>query len=129
MSSLEQRSKTALERFDWPLTTEVTKACLRHCQAIATSHLVRCEICAVGVHLACAVDCSEWSGKVGEPGGYFDRRDILRGALLCCKCFDEYLPYVWADEPESTANGGTYESREGELPWWVTDVEPPLSPQ
>ena len=56
--------------------------------------LVRCERCAVGVHHACAVDYSEWSGKVGEPGGYFDRRDILRGALLCCKCFDEYHPYV-----------------------------------
>ena len=56
--------------------------------------LVRCERCAVGIHPACAVDYSEWSGKVGEPGGYFDRRDILRGALLCCKCFDEYLPYI-----------------------------------
>ena len=26
--------------------------------------LVRCERCAVGVHPACAVDYSEWSGKV-----------------------------------------------------------------
>ena len=31
--------------------------------------LVRCERCAVGIHPACAVDCSEWSGKVVEPGG------------------------------------------------------------
>ena len=85
--------------------------------------LVRCERCAVGVHPACAVDYSEWSGKVGEPRRYFDRRDILRGGLLCYKCFDEYLPYVWTDDPESTANGGTYKPREGELPWWVTDVE------
>ena len=68
--------------------------------------LVRCERCAVGIHPACAVDYSEWSGKVGEPGGYYDRRDILRGALLCCKCFDEYLPYAFEDDPESTANGG-----------------------
>ena len=79
--------------------------------------LVRCERCAVGIHPVCAVDYSEWSGKVGEPGGYYDRRDILRGGLLCCKCFDEYLPYVFADDPESTENGGTYESRVGELPW------------
>ena len=40
--------------------------------------LVRCERCAVGIHPACAVDYSEWSRKVGEPGGYYDRRDILR---------------------------------------------------
>ena len=33
--------------------------------------LVRCERCAVGIHPACAVDYSEWSGKVGEPGGYY----------------------------------------------------------
>ena len=32
--------------------------------------LVRCERCAVGIHPACAVDYSEWSGKLGEPGGY-----------------------------------------------------------
>ena len=44
--------------------------------------LVRCERCAVGIHPACAVDYSEWSGKVCEPGGYFDRRGILKGALL-----------------------------------------------
>ena len=44
--------------------------------------LVRCERCAVGIHPACAVDYSEWSGKVCEPGGYFGRRGILRGALL-----------------------------------------------
>ena len=31
--------------------------------------LIRCERCAVGIHLACAIDYSEWSGKVGEPGG------------------------------------------------------------
>ena len=31
--------------------------------------LIRCERCAVGIHPACAIDCSEWSGKVGEPGG------------------------------------------------------------
>ena len=62
--------------------------------------LVRCERCAVGIHPACAVDYSEWSGKVGEPGGYYDRRGILRGALLCCKCFDDHLPYVWADDPD-----------------------------
>ena len=35
--------------------------------------LVRCERCAVGIHPACAVDYSGWSGKVGEPGGYYDR--------------------------------------------------------
>ena len=32
--------------------------------------LVRCERCAVGIHPACAVNYSEWSGKVGEPGGF-----------------------------------------------------------
>ena len=31
--------------------------------------LVRCERCAVGIHPACAVDYSEWSGSVAEPGG------------------------------------------------------------
>ena len=62
--------------------------------------LVRCERCAVGIHPACAVDYSEWSGKVGEPGGRYDNRDVLRGALLCCKCFDDHLPYAWADDPD-----------------------------
>ena len=33
--------------------------------------LVRCERCAVGIHPACAVDYSEWPGKVGELGGYY----------------------------------------------------------
>ena len=54
--------------------------------------MIRCERCAVGIHPACAIDYSEWSGKVGEPGGLYDRLEILRGSLLCCKCFDEYLP-------------------------------------
>ena len=31
--------------------------------------LIRCERCAVGIHPACAVDYSEWTGKAGEPGG------------------------------------------------------------
>ena len=87
--------------------------------------LVRCERCAVGIHPACAVDYSEWSGKVGEPGGYYDRRDILRGNLLCCKCFDDHLPYVWADDPDHNPDFDHREVREGELPWWITDVDLP----
>ena len=31
--------------------------------------LIRCGRCAVGIHPACAIDYSEWPGKVGEPGG------------------------------------------------------------
>ena len=75
--------------------------------------LVRFERCAVGTHPACAVDYSEWSGKVGEPGGYYDRRGILRKPLLCCKCFDEYLPYAPDDDPDDTANDGLYDTRAG----------------
>ena len=72
---------------------------------------------------------SEWSGKAGEPGGLYDRRGILRGSLLCCKCFDEYLPYASDDDPGDTANEGLYETRiMGGLPWWVTDVGPPPLP-
>ena len=78
--------------------------------------LVRCERCAVGIHPACAVDYSEWSGKLGEPGGYYDNRDILRGALLCCKCFDEHLPYVWADDPDHNPDTVIRETRESGLP-------------
>ena len=74
--------------------------------------LVRCERCAVGIHPACAVDYSEWSGKLGEPGGYYDNRDILRGALLCCKCFDDHLPYVWADDPDHNPDTDIRETRE-----------------
>ena len=77
---------------------------------------------------ACAVDYSEWPGKVGEPGGYYDRRDILRGALLCCKCFDDHLPYVWADDPDHNPDADIREIRESELPWWVTDVDLPSPP-
>ena len=90
--------------------------------------LTRCERCAVGIHPACAVDYSEWSGKVGEPGGLYDRRGIIRGPLLCCKCFDEYLPYAPDDDPGGTVNGGLYETCVGGLPWWVTDVGPPPLP-
>ena len=31
--------------------------------------MIRCERYAVGIHPACAIDYTEWSGKVGEPGG------------------------------------------------------------
>ena len=76
--------------------------------------LIRGERCAVSIHPACAIDYLEWSGKVGEPGGVYDRPGILRGSLLCCKCFDEYLPYAPDDDnPGDTANGGLYETRVG----------------
>ena len=90
--------------------------------------LVRCERCAVGIHPACAVDYSEWSGKLGEPGGYYDNRDILRGALLCCKCFDEHLPYVWVDDPDHDPDTDIRETRESELPWWIVEVDLPPPP-
>ena len=80
------------------------------------------------IHPACAVDYSEWSGKVGEPGGYYDNRDILRGALLCCKCFDDHLPYVWADDPDHNPDVDIRETRESELPWWITEVDLPSPP-
>ena len=73
--------------------------------------LARCERCAVGIHSACAVDYSEWSCKVVEPRGLYDRRAILRGSLLCRKWFDEYLPYAPDDDPgDGTVNGGLYEA-------------------
>ena len=89
--------------------------------------LVRCERCAVGIHPACAVDYSEWSGKAGEPGGRYDNRDVLRGALLCCKCFDDHLPYAWADDPDYDPELDAKVTRDSELPWWVTEVDLPLS--
>ena len=76
------------------------------------------EVC---IHPACAINYSEWTGKVSEPGGVYDRSGILRGSLLCCKCFDEFLPYTPEDDPGGTAHGGLYETRRvGGLPWWVT---------
>ena len=37
-------------------------------ERISLIDLIRCERCAVGTHPACAIDYSEWPGKVGEPG-------------------------------------------------------------
>ena len=84
--------------------------------------LVRCGRCAVGIHPACAIDYSEWSDGPGKPGGLYDKPDIHRGSLLCCKCFDEHLPYAPDDDPGGTVCGGLYEARVGGLPWWVTDI-------
>ena len=53
--------------------------------------MIRCERRSVSTHPACAIDYSEWSGKVGEPGGLYGKLDIRKGSLLCCKCFDEHL--------------------------------------
>ena len=55
--------------------------------------LIRCERCSVGIHPACAIDDSEWSGGPGKPRGLYDKLNIRRRSLLCCKCFDDHLPY------------------------------------
>ena len=59
---------------------------------------------------------------------YYDNRDILRGALLCCKCFDEHLPYVWVDDPDHDPDTDIRETRESELPWWIVEVDLPPPP-
>ena len=68
------------------------------------------------------------------PGGGYDKLDIHRGSLLCCKRFDEHLPYAPDDDPGGTAHCMRRPLRGscgGGLPWWVTDIgglPPPPSP-
>ena len=69
--------------------------------------LIRCERCAVGIRPACAIGYSDWSGGPGKPGRLYGKLVILRmGSLLCCKCFDDYLPYAPDDDPGDTACSG-----------------------
>ena len=93
--------------------------------------LMRCGRFAVGMHPTCAIDYSEWSGGPGTPRGAVRQArhpQVHRGSLLCCKCFDEHLPYAPDDDPGDTACSGLYETRVGGRPWWVTDIGLPPPP-
>ena len=52
-------------------------------------------------------------GLASQGGCMYDKLDISRGSLLCCKCFDGHLLYAPDDDPGDTACKGLYETRVG----------------
>ena len=79
--------------------------------------LTRCERCAVSIYVGCAIEYSHHTGSPNHPCCLYAKCDVLRGALLCSKCFDEFLPYCEDDDPGDTKNGGFYDTRPGGVSW------------
>ena len=46
-----------------------------HTVRIPLADLIRCERCAVGIHPACAIDHSEWSGGPRSSGCLYDKSE------------------------------------------------------